>query len=76
MGNTDTAGTGVTVHPVRKLITPDIARYIKRTVLSSTDKTKYLDGGEDVSGQHSQQQVQESQYIHPVRKFISPDIAR
>ncbi len=41
VGSTDTAGTGVTVHRVRKFISPDIARYIQRTVLSSTDKTKY-----------------------------------
>jgi hypothetical protein len=35
------AGTGVTVHPVRKFISQDIARYIYRIVLSSSDKAKY-----------------------------------
>ncbi len=27
VGSTDRASTGVTVHPVRKFISPDIARY-------------------------------------------------
>ncbi len=67
----------VTVYPIRKFISSDIAMYWRPILSSPTSKTEYCEWRWRCLGTSTDSSRYRSHStVHPIRKYISPDIAR